>query len=627
MLRRSDTPASSLRWPYVLGAAVVVALILLGAGLSTWESRLHARERSETAARNMAHLLEAQLVQSLDIVDQRLEEAGKDLISELTRSVAFEEAARRVEVEWVYAGGHGVLNGELRVLDRHGRQPGSAGAPVLSPQGLLRMTAAPGLGITPPDKGLFVTPAEADPVLWLTRTVEDGGGKVIALLMLGVPTAHLGRFFEGLELGEYGAATVRTLDMTLLYRRASAASTRPGGATPPPPGVGNRTVSQGLQLAIAARPGEGHYIATVPLDGIERSNAYRRVGRYPLYVIIGLATQDEMRGWRAQFAQTGALAGVSSLITVAMAAVLYRSNRRHLHDAQARFEAIVQSSPDAIISMSLDGQVTSWNPGAQAMYGYAPLEMVGQPLRKLLPPERLGEEDEVLGRLRRGEHVMPFETVRVHRDGHRIDVSVSLSPLRDESGQIVGASKIARDISRQKRMEAEVRELAFLDALTRLPNRRLLTDRLHQAQANSIRRREHAAVLFIDLDGFKAINDQHGHEAGDLLLVDVAHRLRRAVRESDTVARLGGDEFVLVCEGLGAEREEAEAHARVLVGKLREILAEPSASGLPACTGSVGVHVFLGAEDSPEGLIRAADHAMYRDKSQKRTESTLASTL
>ena len=355
----------------------------------------------------------------------------------------------------------------------------------------------------------------------------------------------------------------------------------------------------------------------MPTDGVERSNAYRQVGNHPLYIIIGLATEDEMQGWRAQILQTGTLALVSSLITIALATVLYRSAQRRLHDAQARFEAIVQSSPDAIISETLDGRVTSWNPGAQAMYGYTAEEMVGQALSKLQPPENQDEEEEVLARLRQGERVPPFETVRVHKDGHRIDVSVSLSPLRDAAGQVFGASKIARDISRQKRMETEVRELAFMDALTRLPNRRLLTDRLHQAQANSARRREHAAVLFVDLDGFKQINDQHGHETGDLILVDAAHRLRRAVRESDTVARLGGDEFVLVCEGLGPEREEALAHAWRLVAKVREVLAEPGATGLPACSGSVGVHVFIGSSDTSESLIRAADVAMYHDKTAR----------
>ena len=615
MQLRSDASSHSARWPYVVGAGLVVGLILLGAGLSMWQSRLHARDRSETAARNLAHVLEAQLAQSLDVADQDLQEAGQALLDDLTRSVALEEAARRVEVDWAFSAGHGLLQGSVRVLDRQGRTPGHEDQAVLNAEGVLRLMHVNGLSISPPGTPLFTDPTPQSDTLWLSRPVIEPGGRTIALLTLAVPLHHLGRFFDGVELGPQGAATVRTSDLALVYRRApvAAASSAPASAVE----AGSRTVSTALRDAIEAEPAEGHYIATVPTDGVERSNAYRQVGNHPLYIIIGLATEDEMQGWRAQIIQTGTLALVSSLITLVLATVLYRSAQRRLHDAQARFEAIVQSSPDAIISETLDGRVTSWNPGAQAMYGYTAEEMVGQPLRKLLPPESQDEEDEILARLRQGERVPPFETLRRHKDGHLLEVSVSLSPLHDAEGHIFGASKIARDISRQKRMEAEVRELAFMDALTRLPNRRLLTDRLHQAQANSARRREHAAVLFVDLDGFKQINDQYGHETGDLILVDAAHRLRRAVRESDTVARLGGDEFVLVCEGLGFEREEALAHARRLEAKVREVLAEPGATGLPVCSGSVGVHVFMGSSDASESLIRAADMAMYRDKTTR----------
>ena len=134
------------------------------------------------------------------------------------------------------------------------------------------------------------------------------------------------------------------------------------------------------------------------------------------------------------------------------------TERKLAGDAQARLAAIVNSSEDAIVGKTLDGIVTSWNPGAEKIYGYTAAEMIGQPIVKFFPPERLDEEAEILARVRCGESVQHYETVRVRKDGRRIDVSVTISPIRDASGNIIGASKIARDISERKRTEAAARE-------------------------------------------------------------------------------------------------------------------------------------------------------------------------
>src|SRR5688572_23831930 len=120
-------------------------------------------------------------------------------------------------------------------------------------------------------------------------------------------------------------------------------------------------------------------------------------------------------------------------------------------ELRARLAAIVESSDDAIVSKTLDGVVTSWNQGAERLFGWTAAEMVGRPITVIIPPERLDEEPEILRRLRAGERVDHFETVRRRKDGTPIDVSVTISPVRDETGRIIGASKIARDITLQKR--------------------------------------------------------------------------------------------------------------------------------------------------------------------------------
>jgi PAS domain S-box-containing protein len=133
------------------------------------------------------------------------------------------------------------------------------------------------------------------------------------------------------------------------------------------------------------------------------------------------------------------------------------TERKHAEQLRERLAAIVDSSDDAIISKTLDGTIASWNRGAGTVFGYSAAEMVGKPMLVLLPPDRIDEESDLLARIRRGERVEHFETVRVRKDGTNIDVSVTISPIRDSKGVIVGASKIARDITQRKRAE-ELRE-------------------------------------------------------------------------------------------------------------------------------------------------------------------------
>ena len=185
------------------------------------------------------------------------------------------------------------------------------------------------------------------------------------------------------------------------------------------------------------------------------------------------------------------------------------------------------------------------------------------------------------------------------------------------------------DIVQRKQMEEQVRELAFYDVLTHLPNRRLLNDRLSQTLLASKRSAFYGALMFMDLDNFKALNDKHGHSAGDLLLVEVASRLKGCVREIDTVARFGGDEFVVLLDELALGQQESMALAGVIAEKIRLALAEPYTlaivrEGTDAvtlghrCTASIGVTLFIHSESSQDDILMRADTAMYQAKEQGR---------
>ena len=195
----------------------------------------------------------------------------------------------------------------------------------------------------------------------------------------------------------------------------------------------------------------------------------------------------------------------------------------------------------------------------------------------------------------------------------------------DAEGLALQITGVVQDITERKRLEGQIRELAFLDPLTRLPNRRMLDDRLALAMAASKRSGRYGALIFVDLDNFKPLNDRHGHDLGDQLLVEVARRIRACVREIDTVARFGGDEFQVLLGELQESRSASESDARGVAEKIRNTLAQtyeltPSAQSsarevvLHHCTASIGVLLFLGHNQRKEDLYRQVDMAMYQAK-------------
>ncbi len=218
------------------------------------------------------------------------------------------------------------------------------------------------------------------------------------------------------------------------------------------------------------------------------------------------------------------------------------TQRREAEEGVSRLAAIVQSSGDAIIGWTPETIVTSWNPGAEGLYGYSAEEMIGRSIGVLLPPSRQDERELIAKQLRAGFSVEISDTIRLHKDGRAMEVSISSSPIKNPAGEIIGASTIARDISAQKRSQELIRWQAYTDPLTGLPNRARFAEELE----NALDRKEPLAVLFIDLDLFKHVNDSLGHVAGDHMLREVSSRFQRILGPNDLLARMGGDEFTLL---------------------------------------------------------------------------------
>ena len=218
-----------------------------------------------------------------------------------------------------------------------------------------------------------------------------------------------------------------------------------------------------------------------------------------------------------------------------------------------------------------------------------------------------------------------FVIARPRANGAVHHIAISGDPVFDAAGHFKGYRGVGADITERQQMQEQVRQLAFHDTLTQLPNRRLFNDRLSQAMAASKRSACYGALMFLDLDNFKPLNDLHGHVVGDLLLIEAADRLKSCVREIDTVARFGGDEFVVLLGDLNADKAESTSQAETVAEKIRVTLSAPYLLTIKhegkgdttvehRCTVSIGVALFINHEASQEDILKWADAAMYQAK-------------
>jgi diguanylate cyclase (GGDEF)-like protein/PAS domain S-box-containing protein len=292
---------------------------------------------------------------------------------------------------------------------------------------------------------------------------------------------------------------------------------------------------------------------------------------------------------------------------------------RQAADAHIRQQAsLLDKAQDAIVVRGLDHVIRYWNKGAERLYGWGPDEVIGHSAEMLLYADAAAFHDNTRKVLEQGE--WSGEIVQQRKDGSTLIVEAHWTLLRDEQQAPEAILAINTDITERKAAEREIHHLAFFDHLTGLPNRQLLRDRLQHALAMEARNQQVGALLFIDVDNFKTLNDTLGHAIGDLLLQQIALRLQSCLRRGDTLARLGGDEFVIVLENLAATPDEAAALA---TGVGEKILASFAPAFQLAgyghhCTSSIGVTLFNDQPATLDELLQRADLAMYQAKAHGR---------
>jgi diguanylate cyclase (GGDEF)-like protein/PAS domain S-box-containing protein len=286
---------------------------------------------------------------------------------------------------------------------------------------------------------------------------------------------------------------------------------------------------------------------------------------------------------------------------------------------EERYRTILHTASDAIITVDDSNTILTANPAAEGIFGFSRGELEGSSLDVLLPPALRGSELGSLRSLALGQLATEgdrgLEINGLHRDGREVPLEVAFAVTRQ--GQTRLLTCFARDISERVHARKELTHQALHDALTKLPNRALLQDRVSQALRSAAREQASAALLLMDLDRFKDVNDTFGHDAGDVLLKEIASRLVRTLRASDTVARLGGDEFAILLPGLD------QAEALGIVAKLENAVLEPvEVEGRSLEVGcSIGMAVYPDHGVDPAVLLRHADVAMYVAKRSGLTHS------
>ena len=337
---------------------------------------------------------------------------------------------------------------------------------------------------------------------------------------------------------------------------------------------------------------------------------------YPVMVAASRNLDSIYSGWKKETILHG---GLFVLLFVVSAIGLLLSQKRRqttesekqaaelqLNEAKNRLENFFNIAPDLLCIASAEGRFLKLNPSWETVLGYPISELENTQFLDYVHPDDVGATISTMSALGKGERVTNFTNRYRHRNGSYRYIEWRTAP----HGNLLYAA--ARDVSERMQSENEMRHRAFYDDLTQLPNRGLLLERLQQEIAHAKRDKTLLALLFIDLDKFKPVNDEHGHVVGDWLLQMVAQRIERCIRESDTAARLGGDEFVVLLPNMSSVRDVLPT-----AEKIREVLEQPfiTSDGLSLeISSSIGIAVYPNDATGAQELLLLGDDAMYMAK-------------
>ena len=599
----------------LLAALLGVNLLALGAA-AYWlnQSKQQYLQRAETHTRNIANAVEQNLSTSVGKIDFALQHLADDVELQLAKGQVVTEASTRTifsnfqkrlpEVEG------------LRLADAKGGVFLGSGIDLQKPVSIadrdyfqaLRSASGDALLISKPVWGRLV---QHNIIIFARRYHRpDGsfGGIVFATLPLGYFQQLISRF----DLGPQGTIILRDQDLGLIVRNPPIPE-RPSGQ------VGNSAISPEFRAVFNSGAASASFHTPVSSDSRERMFAFQRVRNAPMLINAGVDSTDYLAGWVEERNNTLASTGGFMLVSLALGLVLWHLLRITTQES-LRNQVYLRNASDGIQITDANGRLVEANDRFCSMLGYQRAELRTMDAKQWLACwTDPGARDAVLAHADMGSVPLSIETTLRRKGGELLDVEVSCSHFQWSGRLLVHAS--IRDIGERKASAKKIELLAFYDPLTNLPNRRLMLERLDRALAACMRHQRHCALLLIDLDNFKLLNDSLGHAVGDQLLVEVAQRLQHCLRVGDTAARMGGDEFVVILEDLEAS-PLAASQAEAVAEKIQQLLRQPYTLSLGTgkavrdyqCTSSIGLTVFSDKSLSTDELLKRADTAMYQAK-------------
>lgn len=604
-----STPAEARRRrrTVFLTAIVFVLLIVVTATSSVlWRLHRDTLERQFALANLTARAMEDHLTQSLTVVERTLTLAGSDPMAHqrlpfylqqapYLRSIAIGDAGDRIHYS------SNVANIGLQ-LDRHVFMPQStAPVAVLRSGSLIAGRDFADLRVTgQQDSDINFIP------LLLDAQQQDGSWHTA---VAALNTDYFLNFYNSHLAPEQGQIALLRYDGSLLIRSSGQ------------PAV---TVYSPALRSHLAQSEAGSFTEQQP-DGNQLISAYRASRVYPFIIVVRLDRQQVLANWQREASIAAMLVGSTLLLLIGLASVYYLrfeklETFRQRDEEQLRIAAAAFESQEGIFVTDANNTILRVNRAFSRITGYSEAEAVGQ------TPHLLSSGKHPLGfyhdmwRQLQSNSFWNGEIWNRRKNGDIYPEWLTITAVKDEQGHASHYVATLTDITLRKQAEDEIHNLAFYDPLTGLPNRRLLLERLQQTVDSAGRSGNEGALLFIDLDNFKTLNDTLGHDMGDLLLQEVSLRLNRCVREEDTVARLGGDEFVVLLPNLSNIRDEAVILAQRMGERIRQALNAPyDLTGRDYhSTPSIGIAMFADGQHDGNELMKHADLALYSAKAAGR---------
>ena len=603
------------RW--LLLANLLAALLLASLVVSVlWRSQASTEARARDLAESLSAVAQLNIGSELSQVDAVLRSTLQDLSLPGLRDTLGDEGTTRLLTRRA-----SLLPGVegLRLADAQGRVrwgTGLAGgpAPAVADRDYFGSAGDPDRAL-PIVSGPLQSRLTGQWVMVVARPLFIAD-RFEGLLYATISVDHIRRLFTRYELGEQDAITLRTDDLRLVARHAPGVGSQGD--------VGVAAVSPQLRQATQRQPAAGWFVSRAAIDNLPRTTAYRQVEGWPLKVFAGISNERFFAPWREQALQVSLTAGLAWLLLVAATFAIFRFGAREAlameqvaaqaraqQAAQERISTLLHEQAamlnNELVSMArVGGRAIRWsNVAFERLLGYGPGELNGQSMAVLYADEatfeRIGREAYPV--LEAGGSYRSQVPMR-RKDGTVLWVEIT-------GARLAGPDSfwMAVDITAARAAHERLLHVAHHDPLTQLPNRTLLLQRLQHSLSVQARSGTALAVCYMDLDGFKAVNDRFGHDAGDALLVAVARRMERQLRPGDTVARIGGDEFVLVLTELPHEawppvlERLVEAVRQPLTLESGQTVQVGASVGVAAATPEADAHALLGLAD--QALLRA----------------------